>query len=42
LDEKSLANTNVVVRSRDPDKLAAAKQAVEAMLVRVKAGLAKA
>jgi molybdenum cofactor synthesis domain-containing protein len=41
LDEKNLANTNVVVRSRDPQKLAAAKHAIEAMLVRVKAALAK-
>jgi molybdenum cofactor synthesis domain-containing protein len=32
-------NTNVVVRSRDPQKLAAAKAAVEAMLAEVKAGL---
>ena len=42
VDEKNLANTNVVVRSRDPQKLAAAKAAIEAMLTRVKAGLAKA
>ncbi len=42
VDEKSAANTNVVVRSRDPQKLAAAKAAVEAMLARVKAELAKA
>jgi hypothetical protein len=41
LDEKNLANTNVVVRSRDPQKLAATKGAIEAMLVRVKAALAK-
>jgi hypothetical protein len=41
MDEKNLANTNVVVRSRDPQKLAAAKHAIEAMLVRVKAALAK-
>jgi molybdenum cofactor synthesis domain-containing protein len=39
-DEKTGGNTNVVVRSRDPQKLAAAKQAVEAMLVRIKAELA--
>jgi molybdopterin-biosynthesis enzyme MoeA-like protein len=39
VDENKDANTNVVIRSRDTDKLAAAKQAVEAMLVRVKAGL---
>jgi molybdenum cofactor synthesis domain-containing protein len=42
LDEKNLANTHVVVRSRDPHKLMAAKGAIEAMLVRVKADLAKA
>ncbi len=42
VDEKSGANTNVVVRSRDPERLAAAKAAVEAMLARVKAELAKA
>ena len=41
-DENGAANTNVVVRSRDAQKLAAAKAAVEAMLVRVKAELAKA
>jgi molybdenum cofactor synthesis domain-containing protein len=41
MDEKNLANTNVVVRSRDPQKLAAAKDAIETMLVRVKAALAK-
>jgi molybdenum cofactor synthesis domain-containing protein len=38
-DDKSGPNTNVVVRSRDPAKLAAAKQAVEAMLVEVKTRL---
>jgi molybdenum cofactor synthesis domain-containing protein len=32
-------NSNIVVRSRDRDKLAAAKTAVEEMLVRVRAGL---
>ena len=32
-------NTNIVVRSRDPQKLAAAKAAVEAMLAQVRAGL---
>ena len=32
-------NTNVVVRSRDPDKLAAGKAAVEGMLASVKAKL---
>jgi molybdenum cofactor synthesis domain-containing protein len=42
VDEKNLANTNVVVRSRDRQKLIAAKDAVEAMLKRVKAALAKA
>ncbi len=41
-DENGVANTNVVVRSREPQKLAAAKAAVEAMIVRVKAALAKA
>ncbi len=41
-DDKGLANTNVVVRSRDAQKLAAAKAAVEAMIARVKAELAKA
>src|SRR6202007_139805 len=30
VDEKNMANTNVVVRSRDPQKLAAAKLAIEA------------
>ena len=34
-------NTNIVVRARDPRKLAAAKAAVEAMLVKVKAALLK-
>jgi molybdenum cofactor synthesis domain-containing protein len=42
MDENNTANTNVVVRSRDPQRLAAVRQAVEAMLVRVKAELAKA
>ena len=42
MDEKNAANTNVVVRSRNPQKLAAVKAAVEAMLERVKAQLAKA
>ncbi len=42
VDEKNGANTNVVVRSRDPERLAAAKAAVEAMFARVKAELAKA
>ena len=40
MDEKIGGNTHVVVRSRDPQKLAAAKAAVEAMLTRVKAALA--
>jgi molybdenum cofactor synthesis domain-containing protein len=34
-------NTNIVVRARDPERLAAAKRAVEEMLVRVHAALAK-
>jgi molybdenum cofactor synthesis domain-containing protein len=42
VDEKNIANTHVVVRSRDPQKLAAAKQAIEGMLACVKAGLAQA
>jgi molybdopterin-biosynthesis enzyme MoeA-like protein len=41
VDEKNGANTNVVVRSRDPQKLAAVKTAIEAMLVRVRSELAK-
>ncbi|MGB7034955.1 MAG: molybdopterin-binding protein [Xanthobacteraceae bacterium] len=41
-NEDGTANTNVVVRSRDAQKLAAVKTAVEAMLVQVKAELAKA
>jgi hypothetical protein len=32
-------NTNIVVRSRDPQKLAAAKDAVIEMLTQVRAGL---
>jgi molybdenum cofactor synthesis domain-containing protein len=40
MDEKIGGNTHVVVRSRDAAKLAAAKAAVEAMLRRVKTGLA--
>jgi molybdopterin-biosynthesis enzyme MoeA-like protein len=40
MDEQRGANTHVVVRSRDPQKLAAAVAAVEAMLVRVKDELA--
>ncbi len=42
MDEKNAANTNVVIRSRDAQKLARAKAAVEDMLVQVKAELAKA
>ena len=38
-DDQRGPNTNVVMRSRDADKLAEAKRAVEAMLVRVKAAL---
>ena len=40
VDEKGDANTNVVMRSRDPARLVVVKQAVEAMLVRVKDRLA--
>jgi molybdenum cofactor synthesis domain-containing protein len=40
MDEKIGGNTHVVVRSRDPQKLAAAKGAVEAMLARVRTALA--
>jgi molybdenum cofactor synthesis domain-containing protein len=36
IDEKGGPNTNLVIRSRDPEKLAAAKAAVEAMLKSVK------
>ena len=39
-DEKSGPNTNVVVRSRDPARLAEVRAAVEAMLVKVRAHLA--
>jgi molybdenum cofactor synthesis domain-containing protein len=38
-DDKTGPNTSIVVRSRDPEKLAAATAAVEAMLVSVKAKL---
>jgi molybdenum cofactor synthesis domain-containing protein len=38
-DDQRGPNTNVVIRARDPDKLAQAKLAVEAMLIRVKAAL---
>jgi molybdopterin-biosynthesis enzyme MoeA-like protein len=40
MDEQRGANTHVVVRSRDPQKLAAAVAAVEAMLIRVRGELA--
>jgi molybdenum cofactor synthesis domain-containing protein len=40
-DEKSGPNTNIVVRARDAQKLAAAKAAVETMLTRVKAQMAR-
>src|SRR5262249_54975849 len=40
-DDKRGPNTNVVIRARDPDKLAAAREAVEAMLGEVRAGLAR-
>jgi molybdenum cofactor synthesis domain-containing protein len=42
MDENGAPNTNVVIRSRDLQRLAAVKQAVEAMLQRVKTELAKA
>jgi len=35
-DEKFGPNTNIVVRARDPERLAAAKAAIEAMLAQVK------
>ena len=41
-DEKLGPNTNIVVRARDPEKLAAVKAAVEDMLVTVHAQLANA
>jgi len=40
MDDKRGPNTHVVLRSRDPERLAAAKAAVEAMLARVHAQLA--
>jgi molybdenum cofactor synthesis domain-containing protein len=40
-DEKLGPNTNIVVRSRDPQQLAAAKVAVETMLVKVRTELRK-
>jgi molybdenum cofactor synthesis domain-containing protein len=42
MDEQRGANTHVVVRARDPQKLNAAVAAVEVMLTRVKAALAAA
>jgi len=42
MDENNAANTNVVIRSRDRQKLDAAKAAIETMLQRVKAELTKA
>jgi molybdopterin-biosynthesis enzyme MoeA-like protein len=39
VDEVRGPNTNVVVRARDPERLAAAKAAVEAMLAQVRARL---
>jgi hypothetical protein len=41
-DEARGPNTNVVIRARDPQKLAAAKAAVQEMLRAVKARLATA
>jgi molybdenum cofactor synthesis domain-containing protein len=41
MDEERGPNTNVVLRARDAAKLAAAKQAVEAMLTGVRAALAR-
>jgi hypothetical protein len=38
-DEKRGPNTNILVRSRDPARLAAAKAAVEIMLVKVRGAL---
>ena len=40
IDDDRRANAHIVMRSRDPEKLAAAKAAVEAMLKRVQAQLA--
>lgn len=40
-DPEKGPNTNIVVRSRDPEKLAAAMRAVEEMLVKVRAALAR-
>jgi molybdopterin-biosynthesis enzyme MoeA-like protein len=41
-DERLGPNTNIVVRARDPERLAEVKRAVEAMLASVKAKLAGA
>jgi molybdenum cofactor synthesis domain-containing protein len=41
IDEKLGPNTNIVVRSRDAEQLAVVKSAVESMLMRVRAELAK-
>jgi len=38
-DDKRGPNTNIVVRSRDPARLAAAKAAVETMLAKVREAL---
>jgi molybdenum cofactor synthesis domain-containing protein len=40
-DEKSGPNTNIVIRAREAERLAAAKAAVEAMLVEVKARIGR-
>ncbi|HWK96142.1 MAG TPA: molybdopterin-binding protein [Pseudolabrys sp.] len=40
MDEKGAPNTNLVVRSRDPERLKEVKAAVEAMLVKVRAQIA--
>jgi len=40
MDEKGAPNTNIVVRSRDPERLKEATAAVEAMLVNVRAQIA--
>jgi len=41
IDDKAGPNTNIVVRARDPQKLAAARAAVEAMLAEVHGATAK-
>jgi molybdenum cofactor synthesis domain-containing protein len=40
VDDRAVPNTNIVIRARDAETLAAAKAAVEEMLVRVKQALA--